>query len=132
MAKTICKLLGVVFVLVGIAGFFITKDPSGDFYGTHLTMAHNIVHIVSGLLALYFGFAGSLGGARAFCLVFGAVYLLLGVVGFVIGKDPDHMLTIIQDQLMLGTRDHILHIALGVIFLLGALATRTNGARATV
>jgi hypothetical protein len=128
MAKTICTLLGIVFIIVGIVGFF-----SHDLLGAHLTTAHNIVHIVSGLLALYFGLAGSLGAARAFALIFGVVYLLLGVVGFIMG-DPnnDRMLTIINSdslQLMLGTRDHIIHIALGVIFLLGALATRTNGAR---
>jgi len=117
-----------VFIIVGIVGFF-----SGDLLGAHLTTAHNIVHIVSGLLALYFGLAGSLGGARGFALIFGIVYLLLGVAGFVLGQGDDRMLTVIPSgsmALMLGTRDHIIHIALGVIFLLGALATRTNGARA--
>lgn len=128
MAKTICTLLGIVFIIVGIVGFF-----SHDLLGAHLTTAHNIVHIVSGLLALYFGLAGSLGGARGFALIFGIVYLLLGVVGFIMGDaNNDRMLTILNSeslQLMLGTRDHIIHIALGVIFLLGALATRTNGVR---
>jgi len=128
MAKTICLLLGLVFIVVGIVGFF-----SSDLLGAHLTMAHNIVHIVSGLLALYFGVAGSLSGARGFALVFGAVYLLLGAVGFIMG-DPanDRMLTLVKEgnlQFMLGTRDHIIHIALGVIFLVGALATKSGGAR---
>jgi hypothetical protein len=132
MAKTICKLLGVVFILVGIVGFILPKDATNtDSLGTHLTMAHNLVHIVSGIIALYFGFAGSLSGARAFALVFGAVYLLLGVVGFIMG-DPnmDRMLAIIKDQLVLGTRDHAIHILLGVIFLLGALMTKPGDARA--
>ena len=59
MAKTIATILGVVFILVGIVGFI-----SHDFLGTHLTMAHNLVHIVSGALALYFGLAGSLSAAH--------------------------------------------------------------------
>src|SRR5947207_6929334 len=137
MAKTICKLLGVVFVLVGIAGFVPSAQ---NLLGAHLSMAHNIVHIVSGLLALYFGFAGSLGGARGFALVFGAVYLLLGIAGFVMGSQgssemanmmtPDsHLWKVLPGTLELGTADHGIHIALGVIFLLGALATRTGGAR---
>jgi len=137
MAKTICKLLGVVFVLVGIAGFVPSAQ---NLLGAHLSMAHNIVHIVSGLLALYFGFAGSLGGARGFALVFGAVYLLLGIAGFILGKpgastitgmtgDDGRLWAVLPGTLELGTADHGIHIALGVIFLLGALATRTGGAR---
>ena len=60
MAKTICKLLGVVFLLVGIAGFV-----KMDLLGTHLSMAHNLVHILSGIIALYFGFAATHAAARS-------------------------------------------------------------------
>ena len=55
MAKTVCKILGVVFVLVGLCGF-----AAPGLLGAHLTPVHNVVHIVSGLIALYFGFAGTL------------------------------------------------------------------------
>ena len=113
MAKTVCKILGVVFVLVGIVGFVAPK-----LLGAHLTPAHNLVHIVSGAIALYFGFAGSFGAARAFCLIFGVVYLLLGVVGWFMGTGPYHMFAV-GSLLMLGKVDHIIHILLGVIFLIG-------------
>ncbi|HEY0377063.1 MAG TPA: DUF4383 domain-containing protein [Pyrinomonadaceae bacterium] len=125
MAKTICKLLGVVFILVGLLGFV-----KPDLAGAHLNTAHNLVHIISGAIALYFGFAGSLSGARGFCLAFGAVYLLLGVVGFITGKGDDRMLAI-DDLLMLGTRDHAIHILLGILFLIGALMTKPDRVRAT-
>jgi hypothetical protein len=59
MAKTVCKLLGVVFVIVGVAGFV-----APTLLGAHLTPAHNLVHLVSGAIALYFGFAGSYGAAK--------------------------------------------------------------------
>ncbi|HVS21019.1 MAG TPA: DUF4383 domain-containing protein [Pyrinomonadaceae bacterium] len=121
MAKTVCKLLGVIFVLVGIAGF-----AAPTLLGAHLTMPHNLVHIVSGLIALYFGFAGSAGGARGFCLLFGLVYLLLGVVGWFMGTGPDHMFSI-GTLLMLGKMDHIIHILLGVIFLAGGALGRSDG-----
>jgi len=113
MAKTICKLLGVVFVLVGICGFLMPH-----LLGAHLTPPHNLVHLVSGAIALYFGFAGSGSAARAFCLIFGAVYLLLGVVGWFMGVGADHMFNV-GSLLMLGKMDHIIHILLGVIFLIG-------------
>src|SRR5213079_1376628 len=113
MAKTIAKLLGVVLILVGIVGFIMP-----GFLGTHLSPAHNLVHIVSGAIALYFGFAGSAGAARGFCIIFGIVYLLLGICGWFLGTDADHMFAL-GTLLMLGKVDHIIHILLGVIFLAG-------------
>jgi len=113
MAKTVCKLLGLIFVIVGIAGIF-----SHNLLGAHLNMAHNVVHLVSGVVALYFGFSGSYSGARGFCLLFGLVYLLLGVCGWFLGTGPEHMLNI-GALLMLGTADHVIHILLGVVFLAG-------------
>lgn len=117
MAKTVCKLLGLIFVIVGIAGIF-----SHNLLGAHLNMAHNMVHIVSGVIALYFGFSGSASGARGFCLLFGLVYLLLGVCGWFLGTGPEHMFNIpnaSSPMLMLGKVDHIIHVLLGVIFLAG-------------
>ena len=35
---------------------------------------------------------------------------------------PDRILTVIPDQLMLGRMDHIVHIVLGGLFLIGGLA----------
>jgi hypothetical protein len=119
MAKTVATILGVVFLLAGVIGFV-----SHDFLGMHLNTAHNLVHIISGAISLYFGLAGSLAGARTFCLVFGAVYLLLGVCGFLLGSGSDWLLKI-DDLLMFGKMDHIVHILLGAVFLIGGLMTKT-------
>lgn len=131
MAKTICTILGVVFLLVGILGFV-----APGLMGTHLSLAHNLVHIISGALALYLGLAGSLSAARAFCLAFGAVYLLLGIVGFLLGgagpvtpgmpgMSPDSRLfKVIPGILELGTMDHVVHLLLGIVFLIGGLLTK--------
>ncbi|HEX8097598.1 MAG TPA: DUF4383 domain-containing protein [Pyrinomonadaceae bacterium] len=137
MAKTICKLLGVVLLLVGIVGL-VPSDAARGLMGTHLSIVHSIVHIASGALALYFGFAGTLSGARLFSLAFGAVYLLLGVVGFVAGTSqavspgmpgmsPDtHLFKPLQGVLELGTMDHVVHLLLGLVFLVGGVMTRAN------
>ena len=127
MAKLVCKLLGVVFVLVGVAGFVMP-----GFLGTHLSLAHNAVHLISGAIALYLGFAGSASAARTFCLVFGVVYLLLGVVGFVMGApgvssiagmtmEDSKLWKVLPGTLELGKMDHIVHCLLGVVFLVGGL-----------
>jgi hypothetical protein len=122
MAKTIAKILGVVFILVGLIGFVMP-----GFLGTHLSLTHNLVHIISGAIALYFGFAGSLSGARLFCIIFGIVYGLLGVCGFLLGTGPDRMFEALAGLgLHLGTMDHIVHILLGLLFLVGGFMTRAD------
>ncbi len=118
MAKTVCKILGVVFLLVGAAGF-----AKADLLGAHLTPPHNVVHIVSGVIASYFGFAGSLSGAKGFCLVFGIVYLALGLLGMVMG-DAAMARAWNVGPLELGMADHGIHLLLGAIFLAGGLFTK--------
>jgi len=119
MAKTVCKLLGLIFVILGIAGFV-----APELLGAHLNLPHNVVHLVSGAIALYLGFSGSASAARTFCLIFGIVYLLLGVCGWFLGTGAEHMLNV--GPLMLGKMDHIIHILLGVIFLVGGLLRRSE------
>ncbi|HWS53026.1 MAG TPA: DUF4383 domain-containing protein [Pyrinomonadaceae bacterium] len=135
MAKTICKILGVVFILVGILGFL-----APGLMGMHLSLAHNLVHIISGALALYFGFAGTLSGARLFCIVFGVVYLLLGVAGFLAGGGTSHsaglgvpahssdssLLAVLPGSLELASMDHLVHVLLGIVFLIGGFLTRAD------
>jgi hypothetical protein len=125
MAKTIATLVGAVFILVGIVGFL-----APNLLGAHLTPTHNIIHLVSGAISLYLGMKGTLAQARTFCLVFGAVYSLLAVVGYFAG-DARHMFNIDALNLMLGPVDHVIHILIGVLYLVGGLMTKPGVARAT-
>ncbi len=136
MAKTIATVLGVAFILVGLVGFI-----SPGFLGTHLSMAHNLVHLISGAVSLYFGLKGTLSGARAFCLAGGAIYGLLGVAGFLLGGGSQHtipgiehgtdsrLLAVIPGVLEFGSMDHTLHVLLGIVYLAGGLLTRDDGRR---
>ncbi len=134
MAKTIATVLGVAFLVVGVLGFI-----APGLAGFHLSLAHNLVHIISGALALYFGLKGTLAAARLFCIVFGIVYGLLGVVGYALGTDRPHtlpgvthggtdsnLLQVIAGQLELASMDHGLHVLLGLVFLVGGLLTKAN------
>jgi hypothetical protein len=134
MAKAIATVLGVAFLLVGVLGFI-----APGLAGFHLSLAHNLVHIISGALALYFGLKGTLAAARLFCIVFGIVYGLLGVVGYALGTDRQHtlagvthggtdsnLLQVIAGQLELAAMDHGLHVLLGLVFLVGGLLTKAN------
>ena len=113
MAKTVAKIMGLVLLLVGVLGFTHVLDS----LGAHLSPAHNLVHIVTGVIALYFGFAGSLSGAKGFCIIFGLVYLLLGILGLAMGE-------LHIGPLMLGKVDHGIHLIVGAIFLAGGLFTK--------
>jgi hypothetical protein len=117
MAKTVCKILGVVFLLVGVCGF-----AAPGLLGAHLSPVHNLVHIVSGIVALYFGFAGTLSGAKTFSLAFGVVYLALGILGLALGVGDDRMWMV--GPLHLGRADHFIHVLLGIVFLAGGLFTK--------
>ena len=123
MAKAVATLLGIVFILVGLVGF-----AAPNLLGGHFNTAHNVIHLVSGAAALYFGLAGSMSGAKVFGIVFGAVYLLLGLAGFFAGGDHDRMLALIPGTLEFGTTDHIIHVLMGGIFLVGGLLTKTETA----
>jgi hypothetical protein len=118
MATPIATVLGILFLVVGLLGFAAPGMP-----GMHLSPAHNAINLVSGALALYFGARGSDESARGFCIIFGLIYGLLGLIGF-IGGGADSMLTVIPNQLMLGKMDHIVHIFLSVVFIFAGLSTR--------
>jgi hypothetical protein len=121
MTRTFCKVAGVVLLLVGLAGFAMPH-----LLGMHLTPIHNVVHLVSGAAALYMGMAGSAAGARTFCIAFGSVYLLLGVLGFVapgvVAAIIGHPVTGSGDL----APDNIVHLLLGGAFLAaGVTSPRT-------
>ena len=123
MAKTICKVLGVVFLIIGFLGFI-----SPNFLGMHLSATHNIIHLLSAALALYFGFAASPSAARTFSMVFGAVYLLLGVLGFI---SPAPVAALIRAHEVPGELhslipDNIVHLLLGAIFMIAGFSRATH------
>jgi len=100
---------GVVLVVVGLLGFI-----APNFMGMHLSAAHNVLLLLSGVLAIYFGLMATESAGRTFCLVIGAVYGLLGLAGFVDGG-TDY--TIFAGALVLGTMDHLVHLILGLVFM---------------
>lgn len=138
MAKTICKILGALFILLGIVGFL-----APGLGGFHLSLPHNLIHLISGAVALYLGLKGTLASARLFCIVFGIVYALLGIAGYLAGADKQHtipnlthtgtdsnLLQVAAGSLELASMDHGLHILLGIIFLIGGFLTKADVERA--
>ena len=117
MAKPACVILGMILLIIGAVGFL-----EHGVLGMRLSPVHNFIHFVSGLLAVYFGWQGTSEAARSTCIVLGLVYGLLGTTGFLFGSAADYVLTLIPNQLVLGTMDHVLHLILGAVFLASGFA----------
>jgi len=85
MLKTLAIIFGVVFIAVGILGFVPGITNNNMLLGIfHVNAMHNIVHLLSGAVALATGFMGTK-AARIYFQVFGVVYGLVALLGFVVG-----------------------------------------------
>ena len=113
--KRFAQILGVVLILVGLVGLVL-----GDrvWLGIlNVDIVEDIVHLATGGLLAYVGFSGmDLATARSVVLALGIIYLVVGILGFVVpmmfGLIP-HGYTIFDD---------LLHLALGVLSLAVALS----------
>jgi hypothetical protein len=104
MLKNITLAFGVVFVLVGLLGFVPAAVIDGKLLGIFgVNTLHNIIHIASGLAALYAALSGGPKVMKMYGQVFGVVYALVTVVGF---------LGILDALLNVNPADNILHIVL--------------------
>jgi uncharacterized protein DUF4383 len=126
MVKTAAILFGLVFLVVGICGFFpsiTTPMPEGDggmLLGIfHVNLAHNIVHLASGAIFLLCGLAGA-GASRTFFKIFGIVYLLVAILGYMNGDKP--ILGMIANNM----NDVWLHVGLAVVMLLLGFVVKDN------
>jgi hypothetical protein len=118
--QNVARLVGAVFLLVGIAGFipglttnlydgleFAGNDGNAELLGIfQVSVLHNIVHILFGIAGL--ALAATAGGARMYLIGGGAVYLglfLLGLVGagdWIPANDADNWLHLVLGAGMIG------------------------------
>lgn len=116
--KLLALVFGVVYALVGLAGFLITGDvPFAGQEGEPLILfdvngLHNIVHLVIGLALV--AASRTLRTARAANLAIGVTYLVLGLLGPVINDTA-------VDVIGLNGWDHVLHLVSGALLAAVAL-----------
>ena len=85
--KMLATIVGSVFLLVGILGFVPGVTQNGHLLGVfHVNAAHNVVHLLTGIAALIAG-ATSVRASQNFFRIFGIVYAVVAVLGFVTGGD---------------------------------------------
>jgi hypothetical protein len=105
--KNLMYIIGVVFVLVGIIGFF--SDPILGIID--VDAIHNIIHLATGILAIVFAMQGEARG-RKFFLIFGIVYALITVLGFVAGEGK------ILGLVSINGAGNYFHLVTAIVFLI--------------
>jgi hypothetical protein len=121
-AQLYALVFGATLLLAGILGFIADSsfgNLGSDVNGDELVVFevngwHNIVHIASGLLGL--AVAGKPASARLFALGFGAVYLLVTIIGVIDGDS-------IFGLLAINAADNVLHIVIALAGIAAGLAS---------
>lgn len=130
--RLVATIFGAVYLLVGLLGFAVTggvgfvATKGGLLLGIfEVNPLHNIAHLLIGAALLIAGLT-RVAAAKAVNITVGAVYLLLGIVGFfLVGTDAN--------ILALNTPDHFLHLVSAIVLLgVGLGAERTVRSARTV
>jgi hypothetical protein len=112
LAKIYVVLSGAILAVVGVVGFF-----RHEMFNLTFPPAHNIFHLVSGLIALWAGLAKSADGPRRFGFTFGAVYTLVAIAGFAGLRDLGPI------RLDLNTHFNFIHLGVGLLSLAAGFAS---------
>lgn len=121
--QTFALVFGVIYLLIGVAGFFVATEFTGGSTDDKLILfpvnhLHNIVHIAIG--GLLIAGARTVAGAKQMNMVVGVALLGVALLGF-LGLD------FMQDLLNIhgsGSADNWLHLATGALALYFATTGR--------
>ena len=118
--KNAAILFGIIFLIVGVLGFVPGVTNNEMLLGIfHVNAAHNAVHLLSGVVALACGLT-SIGAARLYFRIFGVVYGLVAVLGFI--KGDGHLLGLISNNMP----DVWLHVAISLAALVLGFGVRDS------
>ena len=107
-ARLYAKVVGVTIVLIGVGGVLLGEK---SLFGVlNIDIAEDAIHLVTGALMAAVGFRGSDRAVPSVVGGLGVVYLLVGVLGFVVpdlfGLLPHEYKTVL---------DNLIHLSLGVL-----------------
>ena len=112
-ADLLAKIFGLAFILVGIVGFIPNPLVSETGY-FQVNEAHNLIHIVTGLLFLGGAYFGSpVWTIRAIAVL----YTIVAIAGFAIPDNPQF------GVVAMNMADHWLHAAFAAVLLLVGFVT---------
>jgi hypothetical protein len=122
MLQNLAKVFGLVLLAVGIMGFISGFTPDDELLGVfHVDPLHNLIHLGSGAIALWAGYI-SRHASRMYFQVFGVIYALVAVLGFMAG-DSD-ILGLVANN----TADNWLHVVIAGSALFLGFGSRSGNA----
>ncbi|TSC87048.1 MAG: hypothetical protein G01um10148_153 [Parcubacteria group bacterium Gr01-1014_8] len=119
MVQTLAWVFGVVLTLVGVLGFVPGITSDGMLLGIFMVDGlHSVIHLVSGLAAL--AAAWGIWSTRMYFQVFGVIYGLVTVIGFLQG---DTVLGLIG----INMADNVLHLLIAAVALYAGFGMKEDG-----
>jgi hypothetical protein len=131
-AQWYCLIFGATLLVAGLLGFAFdsTFDTGSNLNGSKLigifevNAIHNLVHVASGILLL--ALAPKRASAKLAALGFGAVYLVVTIIGIADGSD-------VLGLIPVNSADNLLHVAIsGLAIASGLVSTGDDAARSPV
>jgi hypothetical protein len=117
MAKQYDKILGLIFIAIGLLGFVPGLVVNSHLFGIFMvSTVHNMVHLLSGLVLLAVGVRASEPAARKTALAFGVIYGLVTLWGFLFPNQQ------VLGMFHVNMADNILHLLIAVSAILVGLA----------
>ena len=118
MILNYAKVMGLIFLVLGILGFVPGTAPDHMLFGIFMVNpAHNIIHLLSGVVLLGAGLSNRWELARRVTLSFAAIYGIVTLLGFI---SPSHVVMGIP----MNMADNVLHLAITATALLFGLPER--------
>jgi len=137
LPQNLARLIGLVFLLIGVLGFipgvthnfdelnFAGHESDAELFGIfQVSVLLNVIHIALGIAGLVL--SGSAAGARSFLIGGGLVSLAMWLIGLLTTQRSD------GNFLPVNVEDDYLHLILGAVMLLLALAPRGRAEPARV
>jgi hypothetical protein len=112
LAKIYVVLSGAILVVVGVVGSF-----RHEMFNLTFPPAHNVFHLLSGLVAVWTGLGKDANGPQRFGLIFGTIYAAVAIAGFAGMRDLGPI------QLDLNTHFNFIHFGVGLLSLAAGFAS---------
>ncbi|OGC82228.1 MAG: hypothetical protein A2V81_00635 [Candidatus Abawacabacteria bacterium RBG_16_42_10] len=117
MLKSIAFVFGAVLLLVGILGLIPAITANGLLLGIFaVDTLHNIVHLLSGAVIIFAALNSDAAASMAL-KIFGVIYALVTIVGFVQESTVLGLLTV-------NLADNILHLVIALVALIVGFAVK--------
>ncbi len=122
--RLFAQVVGVVLILLGLGGVLLGDGLLGGLL--NIDFVEDMIHLITGGILAYVGFGRDEPNIRNVVVgVVGAVYLLVGLLGFIF--PPPYGSALISGYTV---ADNLVHLALGALALAAVFLSREAGAPA--